>query len=162
MKNMWIMCWIILALVMLLTHTHGQGCPPGFIKSPGSATCYKMFLEEVSPAAAKKKCASEGLVLAQPSDAEVVALRDVIVDTYDGVWVAAAWVAATGDENGQYFWSRDDTTVPQKLFSPWFLVYSGAKCLALLLDADSGRAPQQPYGPSYCAETNSVLCQGKP
>ncbi|CAL4149539.1 unnamed protein product, partial [Meganyctiphanes norvegica] len=136
-----------------------ERCPGGVIVS---TQCFTVFRDHPSNwTDAVKRCQSEGLVLAEPSDTVAVPLRRFLLDRYgDGSF----WLSARGDQR-KFVWQStnkdldDDSTLwspgqPGDRYTPLY-------CLSLLAwDIDLKRSPGQPYYSQDCSNVfNYPLCE---
>ncbi|CAL4087437.1 unnamed protein product, partial [Meganyctiphanes norvegica] len=140
----------------------GRGCSSGFIMSEGSRQCFKLYKDKQrSWDEAKKKCAAEGLRLAQPTDKVAAALRRDLLDQFGEGY---AWLDGRSDGTTM-IWQQDQTLIsssnplwwpgdPNELNAP--------SCLALDIEQWSwSREPEKPYYDYPCSKSDIyTLCQG--
>ncbi|CAL4123111.1 unnamed protein product [Meganyctiphanes norvegica] len=147
-------------LNLLLMLTAGvERCPDGVFVS---TQCFNAIRDHpCNWTEAEKRCKSQGLVLAEPSDIAVVPLRRFLLQRYGE---ATFWVNAKGHQR-KFMWGRANKALEgdSSLWSPG---HPGDRvtplhCLSLLSWEDDWRSsPGQPYHSEECSNSfNYPLCE---
>ncbi|CAL4159095.1 unnamed protein product, partial [Meganyctiphanes norvegica] len=89
-------------------YTLCEDCPKGYWRVEGSRQCFRLWTGSRKFTEAQSKCVYENSVLATPADDVAVALRQHLVDKYEGIGAVLLDGKALAD-SGQMVWQRHQT-----------------------------------------------------
>ncbi|CAL4177895.1 unnamed protein product, partial [Meganyctiphanes norvegica] len=142
----------------------GRVCPEGFIRSQDKRQCFKIFNDkEYSRNEAQAKCEEENLVLAVPSKAVVLALRDDLLDNYgDLEWLWLDGITPVASSSVMVKNNQTEMNINKDLWMPGepSLFYDKNTCLGMyIIEQVVTGFPGQVYSTFPCWAGGSILCE---